>query len=111
MAREGTVAEVATIPNCDICKSNGSDSVPAGFDGKTKMGPWAFMCPTHFGLFGTGLGTGQGQRLVLAVEPEPEQELFECEMHHTRHPLKASLPCFDVLFARIVEAQDPYSNL
>lgn len=31
-------------------------------DGKTKMGPWAFMAPQSFRLFGVGLGTGRGQR-------------------------------------------------
>jgi hypothetical protein len=74
MAEQGTVAKVAAMPTCDFCRMNGAD-VPAGFDGKTKMGAWANMCPTHFGLYGIGLGTGKGQRLVME---EPDKvELIE----------------------------------
>jgi hypothetical protein len=52
--------KVAKIPKCNIC---GED---AEYDGKTTMGPWAFMCQADFEFFGVGLGTGLGQRLVLA---------------------------------------------
>lgn len=53
-------AEVAQIPHCDIC---GDGKSHAAFDGKTKGGPWAFMCKDHFKEHGIGLGTGKGQRL------------------------------------------------
>lgn len=110
MAQAGTVAEVAVLPPCDFCKQVDPHShVDAAFDGKTKQGPWANMCTTHYGLYGIGLGTGRGQRLVVAVAPEPEENLIECEMHHTSHPLKATLPCFDALFAKIAAEQDPYA--
>lgn len=33
-------------------------------DGKTQMGPWAFMTPTSFRSLGVGLGLGKGQRYV-----------------------------------------------
>jgi hypothetical protein len=65
MAENGTIAYVAEIPMCDFCRMNGEPNVPAGYDGKTRLGPWANMCPTHFGLHGIGTGLGVGQRLVL----------------------------------------------
>lgn len=34
---------------CDFCKS------VALYDGKTKMGPWAFMCREHFDRYHCGL--------------------------------------------------------
>jgi len=54
-----TEVEVITLPKCDFCGHN------AGYDGKTKMGPWANMCPNCFTDYGVGLGTGKGQRLIL----------------------------------------------
>jgi len=42
---------------CDLCRRE------AKYDGKTKMGPWAYMCEEHFRQFGIGLGSGKGQRL------------------------------------------------
>lgn len=56
--------KVAHLPNCDICRSEGSTK-SAKYDGKTIMGPWANMCAPHFKQYGVGLGTGRGQRLVL----------------------------------------------
>ena len=57
---------VDKLPQCDFCKPN--LLVPwqaAYFDGRTRMGPWAFLCREHFRQFGVGLGTGKGQKLVL----------------------------------------------
>lgn len=112
--REGTVAEVATLPLCDFCKAHKPDSeVKADFDGKTRQGPWANMCATHYGLFGIGLGVGKGQRLVLAVAPEPEDRrpLFNCPEHGHEHRLDATLDCFDQGI-QIVSAQaDPYAGI
>lgn len=68
MAEEGTVAYISEPRMCDICKMNGDATVPADFDAATKMGPWAAMCSTHFGLYGFGrLGVGVGQRLVVVT--------------------------------------------
>jgi hypothetical protein len=53
---------VDKLPKCDFCE------YPAAYDGKTKMGPWANMCETHFKTFGVGLGTGQGQKLILEAK-------------------------------------------
>lgn len=43
---------------CDICGTK-----KAVYDGKTHMGPWAFMCEGCFKKHGWGLGTGVGQKL------------------------------------------------
>jgi hypothetical protein len=56
----GERVTVARLPKCDFCAE------PAQYDGKTRMGPWANLCPNHFVDYGTGLGTGRGQRYVLA---------------------------------------------
>ena len=49
---------LAKLPRCDFC------SAKAEYDGKTRDGPWAYMCEAHFRLRGIGLGVGRGQRLV-----------------------------------------------
>lgn len=64
-----TEVKVARIPDCDICKyvDRPTNKIePAAYDGKTKDGPWANMCETHFQQYGVGLGTGRGQKLVQA---------------------------------------------
>lgn len=113
MAREGTVAEVAVLPLCDFCKQvDGNSQVEAAFDGKTKSGPWANMCTTHYGLYGIGLGVGRGQRLVLAVkEQAAERDAVFCELHQEKHVLNATLPCFDALIVKVAEDADPYAHL
>lgn len=56
-----TVAKVAALPKCDVCKNE-----TACYDAATVYGPWAFMCQSCFELHGTGqLGLGKGQRLEL----------------------------------------------
>jgi len=42
---------------CDFCEKD------AIYDGKTRMGPWGFMCDEHFSQYGVGLGLGKGQVL------------------------------------------------
>lgn len=63
----GTEAKVASIPDCDLCKHMHKRNPPhnAVYDGKTQMGPWAYMCEEDFQAYGVGLGTGRGQKLVL----------------------------------------------
>lgn len=51
---------LAERPPCDICKSR-----PAAVDGKTRMGPWAYMCIPCHEVHGVGLGLGRGQRLLI----------------------------------------------
>ena len=46
------------MQTCQLCYSK-----TATVDGKTKMGPWAFMCEACHTVFGVGLGVGKGQRL------------------------------------------------
>jgi hypothetical protein len=58
-------AKVAKIPDCDF-EDHDVPRVPAVYDGKTKMGPWAFMCQDCFRRHGSGLGLGRGQKLVLS---------------------------------------------
>ena len=54
------VFEVDRIPFCDVpnCLK------VAWYDGRTRMGYWAYMCQEHFEQYGIGLGPGKGQRLV-----------------------------------------------
>lgn len=58
----GTEAAVERLPGCDLCHP--SKPAKAAYDGKTKRGPWAFMCEPCFVVNGIGLGTGKGQRLI-----------------------------------------------
>lgn len=55
---------VMSLPDCDLCQARGRKQ-KASYDGKTQMGPWAYMCGADFKRYGVGLGTGKGQRLVL----------------------------------------------
>ena len=59
---ELTEVVVSTLPQCDFCDT------PARYDGETDMGPWAYMCETHFRQHGQGLGLGIGQQLLLLSE-------------------------------------------
>ena len=41
------VVDMKTVPlpdkvNCNFCGE------PAGYDSKTSLGPWAYLCPAHF---------------------------------------------------------------
>ena len=45
--------------DCDIC---GTPITNQFVDGATTTGPWGFMCPTCFPLYGRGLGLGKGQK-------------------------------------------------
>ena len=62
-----TKAKVAVLPDCDFCIEQGV-SCAAKYDGKTILGPWAYMCDAHFQRYGVGLGLGKGQELVLERE-------------------------------------------
>jgi hypothetical protein len=46
---------------CEVCDCS---LIRCGefIDGKTKMGPWAMMCPGCHKSHGCGLGTGKGQK-------------------------------------------------
>lgn len=70
MAKNGTEAAVAKLPNCDIHKYTFGEIVTAQYDGKTTQdspgqGSWAYMCEDCFDNYGKGLGLGVGQRLVV----------------------------------------------
>src|SRR5215471_5085314 len=54
--------------HCDMCHA----FLPnVYYDAKTRMGPWANMCPACFRCLGIGLGTGLGQKYVLHGSPHP----------------------------------------
>ena len=56
------------IPWCDFCEDEKGEYVPerAYVDGRTRQGPWAYMCREHWSRYGVGVfGTGNGQRLIL----------------------------------------------
>ena len=47
-----------------LCLRHGRER-DAAYDGKTKRGPWAYMCEECFADQGIGLGLGLGQRLEV----------------------------------------------
>lgn len=47
---------------CDVC---GTAIEKVFIDGRTRQGPWGFLCPSCHALDGVGLGTGYGQRYEL----------------------------------------------
>lgn len=58
---------------CDI---NTSHRIKDEFvDGRTRMGPWANMCPSCARTIGVGLGTGKGQR----YQREPDGRFAKVE--------------------------------
>ena len=62
MALPDYVAEVAKRPACDFGCGN-----EAKFDGRTVMGPWAYMCLDCWPKYGVGrLGLGYGQKHARA---------------------------------------------
>lgn len=66
MAKNGTEAIVARIPDCDIHKYDKKQpGVPAEYDARSRRGQWGYMCQKCFDDEGAKLGTGYGQRLVL----------------------------------------------
>ena len=62
---------VPVRPECDIHRHELMVGAPAFYDGKTVMGPWAYMCETCFATYGVGLGMGRGQRLIAEDERCP----------------------------------------
>ena len=61
MSREVQMTE---LPDCDFHEP-GAD-VKAVVDGRTKVGPWAYMCEAHWASEGVAtLGTGHGQRIKV----------------------------------------------
>lgn len=107
--KEGTTATVAAYPMCDICKQNGDDTVPAQYDAKTNMGPWASLCITHFTLYTPGkLGVGIAQKYVLeenTYREEVKRDAYFCPDHGMSHPLVAHWACFDEHLARVIAAE------
>lgn len=57
---KGETAPIDPQQRCDICWTQSTTII----DGKTKRGPWAYMCPRCHSFNGVGLGEGRGQRFV-----------------------------------------------
>ncbi|WP_430788148.1 DUF4314 domain-containing protein [Actinoplanes sp. G11-F43] len=70
VAASDAVAYVTELPPCDIHRAMSDTVIPAGFDGSTRLGPWAYMCDGCFKAYGLGLGVGRGQRLILGRRPD-----------------------------------------
>ena len=49
---------------CDFCDKQTGVMLATKFfvDGRTRIGPWAIMCESHFERYGVGLGIGRGQK-------------------------------------------------
>jgi hypothetical protein len=61
------------IDKCDLCKA----PIDRFFvDGRTKMGPWAIMCPGCHRDQGLGLGMGKGQKYQKEF---PSEEFYKIE--------------------------------
>lgn len=64
-----TEVEVPELPSCDFCEDS------ARYDAKTKLGPWAYLCPIDWKEHtDQQLGTGHGQRLVTSDEVEEREK-------------------------------------
>ena len=74
-ADDHTEVEMSAPVNCDFCHELGTH-VQASYDGRTKWGPWAYMCEDHFKQHGMGLGLGNGQRLKFQAK-EKAQEIVK----------------------------------
>jgi hypothetical protein len=67
----GDTARIYHRPDCDVCRHTYGRLTLALYDGKTKHGPWAYMCQEHFDLLGVGRGP-LGQLLIVDDEKEEE---------------------------------------
>ncbi len=72
-AKIKTVTWSGPVPfECDVCHDPIDDEF---VDGKTRLGPWANMCPSCHGRHGVGVGLGRGQR--YRQNPNREGVVFE----------------------------------
>jgi len=65
-----TQAVVESYPLCQLCPDHQPNE--ARYDGKTKDGPWGYMCEKHFQEHGVGLGMGRGQKLILSEQAQKD---------------------------------------
>jgi hypothetical protein len=59
------MANLVKVPMACEVGQEPLDSV--AIDGKTKMGPWAWMCEDCHRRIGTGIGLGKGQKYKLCA--------------------------------------------
>lgn len=57
---------VERLPECSF-----HPGIAAHYDGKTREGPWAYMCDLCFQSRGRGLGLGKGQRMIVRATTMP----------------------------------------
>lgn len=66
---------------CDFCGK------PALYDGKTRLGPWAYMCQEHFDALGTCIFTKLDtappatKRCVICGKDKPLDEFYQYVDH------------------------------
>lgn len=67
MAKNGTVAYVSKLPQCDLHAAMGAPGVEAKYDFKMKQGPWANGCEACWkdNRAFADLGLGKGQKLEV----------------------------------------------
>lgn len=73
-ANDHTEVEMSAPVNCNFCDEEGKQ-VQASYDGRTKVGSWAYMCEDHFNEHGVGLGLGHGQRLKFKSKKTKKKNL------------------------------------
>jgi hypothetical protein len=59
----GYVVRMTVLPDCQFC-AEGNVKRLAKYDAKTKFGPWAYVCESHFNRLCIGIGVGYGQLLI-----------------------------------------------
>ena len=64
--KKGHEVLMTRIPTCDVCEyEDAKPGVPAAYDARTKMGPWANVCEAHFKSHCYGTGLSRGQKFIL----------------------------------------------
>lgn len=61
--KDGVVAVVMTLKDCDVCKFTNQELTEAIADAKTSGGQWGNVCTEHFVSLDCTLGLGRGQIL------------------------------------------------
>jgi len=72
---------VMIVQKCDFCDR------PAVYDGKTIMGPWAYMCQDHFSTYGVNVAgmysviaqntTSTTKVCVVCGQQKPLEEFYQ----------------------------------
>lgn len=73
--KSGEIVVVPSIPACNFCDQTGEPTL-GPYDFKTKMGPWANGCYSHWLLYRASikLGTGSGQLWITEDQIDYSEE-------------------------------------